>query len=122
MLRTKLGVIAISAAAVDDAIAWCLLAVVLSLLSSGTSDNLAALWIFLTLVGYACFLLFVFSPIYERFVRFLMIRKYSKHHFISMAIISSAYFTEMIGVHAVFGGFLMGIATPRVIFLNHLNL
>ena len=54
LLRVDVGIQTISAAAVDDVVAWCLLALVVSFIHAG-SDTLLALWIFLTALGYAAF-------------------------------------------------------------------
>eukprot|EP00475_Leptophrys_vorax_P007695 TRINITY_DN14880_c0_g1_i2.p1 TRINITY_DN14880_c0_g1~~TRINITY_DN14880_c0_g1_i2.p1 ORF type:complete len:882 (+),score=242.98 TRINITY_DN14880_c0_g1_i2:316-2646(+) len=115
LLNTKVGVITISAAAVDDIIAWSLLALVICLLSAG-KDMLAALWVFLTLMAWSCFLLFVFRPLYGRFVMYMTKKESRKGLLLACTfcfIFISAYFTEMLGVHAVFGGFLMGLTMPH---------
>eukprot|EP00475_Leptophrys_vorax_P028200 TRINITY_DN4070_c0_g2_i1.p1 TRINITY_DN4070_c0_g2~~TRINITY_DN4070_c0_g2_i1.p1 ORF type:complete len:788 (+),score=194.09 TRINITY_DN4070_c0_g2_i1:119-2482(+) len=117
LLRTKLGTLLMGAAAVDDVVAWCLLALVIALLNSDV-DKLAALWAFLTIAGYAAFLLVVFRPLYTKFVNFMLVLNNVFWKSILLAItfvflFFSAWFTDIIGVHAVFGGFLMGLAVPR---------
>lgn len=108
LLKTQVGTIAISAAAVDDVIAWSLL--------SAHGDNLAALWVFLTLSAWAAFLLLVFRPYYHRFVKHMTRKESRKGMLLAVTFIClfiSAYMTEILGVHAVFGGFLMGLTIPH---------
>ncbi len=64
--KTRLGVLAISCAAVDDVTAWCLLAVVVSVARSalGTAAQTLALTI-----GYVALVVGVVRPIAQRLVR-----------------------------------------------------
>jgi Kef-type K+ transport system membrane component KefB len=119
ILHTHLGTVAISAAAVDDVIAWSMLALVISLLSSGV-NSFAALEVFAVLISYAAFLLFVVKPLYAKFADYMTKRPSGRgplFAYTAMLIFVSAFFTEALGVHAVFGGFLMGLAMPRVFVL-----
>jgi Kef-type K+ transport system membrane component KefB len=116
LLSTKLGTIAISAAAVDDVVAWCLFALIISLLSSGV-NKLAPVWMFLVLIAHVLVILFVVKPLYTQLSEYMNKRpvwRSSLFAYTAVLIFVSAFFTEAVGVHAVFGGFLMGLAIPRV--------
>jgi Kef-type K+ transport system membrane component KefB len=118
LIHTKLGAIAISAAAVDDVVAWSLLALVISMLSAG-ADRLATLWIFMVLAIYAAFVLLIVKPWYGRIADYMNKRPVWRSTLFSgtaVLVFLSAFFTEALGVHVVFGGFIMGLAMPRVIF------
>ena len=112
LVRTPVGAIALAAAAVDDVAAWCLLAVVVGIVSaSGLSG--AAMTVGLTL-AYAAAVWFGVRPLLAR----IGPREGSEVSVELTAaavllVVASAWVTEKIGVHALFGGFLVGAAMPR---------
>lgn len=110
MLGTAIGVLALTCAAVDDVIAWCLLALIVaiaaahSLLSALSSIGLTVLFI----IG----MLAVIRPLLATIDR----RVRSKQTLLVLSVILlllSAYTTNAVGIHPVFGAFLMGIILPR---------
>lgn len=113
LLKTKVGSITISAAAVDDATSWCLLALVISLINAGS--GLIALYVFLMGLGYSFFLLFIVRPMFAWLLR--RSGDGTQSHvmmFLALMIVFvSAFITDAIGIHAIFGGFLTGIIMPR---------
>ncbi len=110
---TTMGTVALGAGAIDDAMAWCLLAVVLA---SFTDDYNHAIWNIGGGIGYVSFTLAVLKPLLARWSRGITQRgELSESEFVlclSMLALG-AWFTDMIGLHAVFGAFVMGIAMPR---------
>jgi Kef-type K+ transport system membrane component KefB len=111
--RTGVGALAISCAGVDDVAAWCLLAFV----SSMSSARLAGAWWTLGLtLGYIAFVLAVVRPR----VRDLM-RRHERRGvpteaslgLVVLAMLMSALATEWIGIHALFGAFLLGAVIPH---------
>jgi len=101
MLRTKLGTTAIGCAAVDDVTAWCILAFVVMLVRAG---NLSALAIKLALLAiYVVAMIFVVRP---------LLAKPSLTAALILAL-ASAWITEQLGIHALFGAFLAGAIMPR---------
>lgn len=113
---TTVGIATISAAAVDDAAAWCLLALVVSIVNS--TSPLVALYTFLCAVGWALLVLFGLRPLLKRVVKWSATRHASNVSeslvFTMFALVMlSSFVTEMIGVHAIFGAFLIGLATPH---------
>ena len=110
---TTMGTVALGAGAIDDAMAWCLLAVVLA---SFTDDYSHAIWNIGGGIGYVSFTLAVLKPLLARWSRGITQRgELSESEFVlclSMLALG-AWFTDMIGLHAVFGAFVMGIAMPR---------
>ncbi len=108
---TPLGVISLSCAASDDVTAWCLLAFVLGVAQSQIDS---AFWV---LLYTGIYLLIMFT-----FVRPLAIRLLPGPHgrlpagriaWLFAAVLVSALTTEIIGIHAIFGGFLMGVIIPH---------
>jgi len=110
---TPLGSTAIACAAVDDVTAWCLLAVVVAIVrANGLAGSL--LTIVLTLLFIATMLLVV-KP---RVDRMLSERTQYQHGSVGLLagifsfVFASALFTELIGIHALFGAFLAGVCMP----------
>ena len=112
MQRTSLGITALSAAAVQDAMAWCLLAVVVGLAQSAAGGGL------LTIALTAGFVLALVAWVRPAARRLLTgVRHRRAVALASVALLGglavSAATTEAIGVHAVFGAFLFGVVIPH---------
>ena len=112
---TSLGTTAIMCAAVDDVVAWSLLALALTLI--GKAGGSASLPIRLAgLAGYLFLMLGVVRPLAARAVH--MRKKPGLSLELLGAVVAgtlaSAAATEWIGVHPLFGAFLAGVCFPRV--------
>jgi Kef-type K+ transport system membrane component KefB len=110
--RTRLGVIALTCAAVDDVTAWCLLALVVSLIRAQSGSALVT--VVLT-VAYIGLLLAVVRPLVARLVRAVDQRGVSRGAMavVLVALLLSALITEAIGIHAIFGAFVLGVIVPH---------
>ncbi|MFB9467619.1 cation:proton antiporter [Streptomyces cinereospinus] len=113
LYRTRVGALAMACAAVDDVTAWCLLAAVVAVTKSSSPAEA------LTTAGYAlAFALVMFyavRPLLNRWAARAE-RKYGDGVVLVVlfsGLCLSAYATEEIGVHALFGAFLFGVVTPR---------
>lgn len=102
LTKTKLGNTAIACAAVDDVTAWCILAFVVVLARAGDARLFA-----IRLV-----LLAIYVVLMLRVVRPLLRRKLSLT-VVLLFVFASAWATELLGVHALFGAFLAGAIMPR---------
>ncbi|WP_367755658.1 cation:proton antiporter [Flavobacterium sp. WC2430] len=122
--KTKLGAIVITCAAADDITAWCLLAVVIAIVKAG--DFVGSLYVISLAAVYVIVMIFIVKPFLKRIGDL-----YSSKDNIGkpvMAIfflflILSSYATEVIGIHALFGAFMMGSIMPdaakfRMIFID----
>ncbi len=111
--RSPMGAVSLTCAAVDDATAWCLLALVVAIASAQPVD--AAGTVLLTLV-YAAFIIIIARPIVERIVgrldRGTRISQ-SAQAVVLVAMLTSSLATEFIGIHAIFGAFLLGAIIPH---------
>jgi Kef-type K+ transport system membrane component KefB len=112
MNRTRLGVIAISAAALNDVVGWLLLALITTLTVSNFNARAFALRILLVAV-FALVSLFAVRPVLKRIVRASDLRG---GHLpdtllaaLIVAIFAGAMVTSRIGIFAIFGGFMMGV-------------
>ena len=118
MTRTPLGVVALTCAAIDDVTAWCLLALVVGVVQASAGSALAT--IVLTLVFIAAMFIVV-RPVVARLIRSAGARETSRGviALTIAAMLVSALITESIGVHAIFGAFLLGAVIPHDSRLAH---
>jgi Kef-type K+ transport system membrane component KefB len=110
MLDTKIGTLALTCAAIGDAVAWCLLALVVGIINSN-SLTAGTLTVGLTLL-FVGFMLLVVRPV----LAYIDLRNPSKQLILALSIILlllAAYTTNAIGIHPVFGAFLIGVILPR---------
>ncbi len=111
MNRTPLGVLALGCAAIDDVTAWCLLAFVVGVARAEPHTGLAVA------AGAALFAAFVFlvaRPLLKRWA--LGLREPLSRGALAavlVALLVAALATEAIGVHAIFGAFLLGAVMPH---------
>ncbi|KAJ2539788.1 K(+)/H(+) antiporter, partial [Coemansia sp. RSA 1853] len=116
LLKTTVGSISMSAAAVDDVVSWCLLALVIAL--TNNSSGLTALYVFLAGLAWVLFVMFAVRPVFLGYLRrsgVLSGRDPTQTVlFITfMMVLISAFYTDAIGIHAIFGGFLIGVIIPH---------
>jgi Kef-type K+ transport system membrane component KefB len=112
LTKTELGVMALACAAVDDASAWCLLALVVGVVRADVSSALGvALWT----LGFLAFMLVVVRPLARRLVPRCCpdgLTPGVTAVLLALALVS-AVITEVIGVHAIFGAFVLGAVIPH---------
>ncbi len=115
LLSTRLGVIAISCAAVDDVSGWCVLAAILVLIRA--HNHATPLW--LTVAGSAAFAFFVIyaaRPLLRCFERSFKRKGLLDDNNVALLILlvlGSALITEWLGIHLLFGAFLLGAVMPK---------
>ncbi|KAJ3835399.1 Sodium/hydrogen exchanger family-domain-containing protein [Lentinula raphanica] len=116
LLDTTVGVVTLAAGVGNDVVGWILLALTVALVNA--SSGLVALWVLLTAVGYVLFLLFPVKWGY----RWLAMKTGSLETgtpttlmmtVTILLVFISAFFTDIIGIHPIFGGFLAGIIIPH---------
>ncbi|EMD40223.1 hypothetical protein CERSUDRAFT_112420 [Gelatoporia subvermispora B] len=115
LLDTTVGIVVLSAGIGNDIVGWTLLALAVALVNAGS--GLTALWILLACVGWALFLLF---PVKRAFLwlakRTGSIENEPTMLFMTVTVLlvfGSGFFTDIIGVQAIFGAFLAGVIVPR---------
>ncbi len=118
---TALGTLALAAGSLDDAAAWCLLAVVLASFTGKLSIALLALF------GGAFYGLFMFT-LGRRFLAKLfawLLARPSRDSLVLPAALTvlmlAAWFTDRLGIYAVFGAFVLGAAMPRGVLQKRLE-
>lgn len=112
--KTNIGAITITCAAVDDVTAWCMLAFVVGIArADGLMPGLYTAGLSL---AYVLFMLLAIRPFLKR-----LQAVHERQGRLSQAVVAtvflltllSAYTTEWIGIHALFGAFLMGAIMPK---------
>jgi len=114
LTKTSLGVLAITCAAADDVTAWCLLAAVIAIVKAGSITS--ALFTIGLAVAYIVFMLYLIKPWLQK----ISDKRINKNTINKTAIgisffllLLSAYYTEIIGIHALFGSFIAGVVMPN---------
>jgi Kef-type K+ transport system membrane component KefB len=113
---TSLGTLALASGATDDAISWCLFSVVLAVFQH---DPMIAILAIAGGILYALSLLTVGKRLLAA-----VGRKAEREGAISpsmlagvlMLVMLCAWFTDKIGIYAIFGAFILGVAMPRGLF------
>lgn len=114
MHRVPTGVLALACAAIDDVVAWSLLALVVAVAVGGTLGGVATI-IGLTAV-YAAVAVLVVRPLLRRLVDGYRAAGRLTPDALAIVLVgalASAFATEEIGVHAIFGAFVFGAVLPR---------
>lgn len=102
--RSRIGSLSLTCAAIDDLTAWGLLAVVLALARSGGLDEVT-----LTIAAAVLFVA----------VMLMVVRRvFGSTETIPVALavafaLACAWYTDLVGVHAIFGAFVAGVVMPR---------
>src|SRR6185437_13674657 len=112
MTKTDLGVVALSCAATDDVTAWCLLALVVGVAQAKIG---AALFVISAALTYIAVMFIIVRPIVTR----LALRYQGAQltpavtAVVLVGVLASALATQWIGIHAIFGAFLLGAMIPH---------
>ncbi len=112
--NSRLGRLSLLAASVDDAVAWCLLAILTAVhYSSGPGGAARA-------IGLAVAFTAVMLGVVARLLRPLAARVARLGHLdtagmyvVVLVPLIAGWFTDRIGIYSVFGGFIAGLAMPR---------
>jgi Kef-type K+ transport system membrane component KefB len=109
---TKLGHVAIACAALNDALAWSILAWIVAISRPG---EVSALGPFVILLAYIFGMFAVIRPTLRWFMgRFTgRLTVTSELSFMLIFVFLSSSVTELAGFHALFGAFLAGVIWPR---------
>jgi Kef-type K+ transport system membrane component KefB len=113
--KTRLGAVAIASAAVDDVTAWCILAVVIVIARSSEAPASLA-WMLGGTALYVVVMLTLVRGALRWMEGALRRRGGLSQDMVAVVIfvvVLSAWTTERLGVHAVFGAFMAGVVMPR---------
>ena len=113
--QTRLGTLTLAAAAIDDVTAWCILAAVLGIARANTTGASPLL-----VLGGAALFVVLMMTVVRPFLAWTAARRYGggklSHDALAAVVIvtlTSAWLTQRIGVHALFGAFVAGVVMPK---------
>nr|WP_294816536.1 cation:proton antiporter [uncultured Sphingomonas sp.] len=121
LANSSLGTLSLTAGAFDDAASWCVLAVVLATFGAGPGVAVIAIGGAMLYAG--------FMILYGRKLLAPLGRAVEKRGEMSSQVLAitmllfclSAFLMDAIGIHAIFGGFLIGACMPRGLFVEELK-
>jgi Kef-type K+ transport system membrane component KefB len=111
--QSPLGSLAITCAAADDVTAWCILAAVIAIVQAGSV--ISAVFTVLLSSFYVLVMLKLVRPLLRQLgARYATPENFNKTFmaFTFAILFLSAFTTEVIGIHALFGAFLAGVSMP----------
>ena len=114
MHKTKLGTVIITCAAADDITAWCILAAVIAIVKAGSF--VSALYTIALAVIYVLLMLKFVRPFLTRIGDINAEKTHLSKPIVAIffiTLIFSAWATEVIGIHALFGAFMAGAIMPE---------
>jgi Kef-type K+ transport system membrane component KefB len=114
LLGTRVGVLALGAAAINDVAAWVLLAFVLA--ATGAHDLVGAVRHAVGALVFVALMFWVVRPFLMRLeLRFGTVRGLGQRGvaIVFILLLACAIVAEWLGLHALFGAFLFGAAIPR---------
>lgn len=115
LLTTDVGRMAMSAAAVNDVAAWILLALAIALSGTGKS-SLVPLWVFLSGCVFVVCAILIVPPIFKWIAQRCHEGESVKETYICAtlaAVLAAGFVTDAIGIHAMFGAFVIGVLIPK---------
>ncbi len=121
LANTSLGTLTLTAGAFDDVCSWCVLAIVLATFGGGPGIAVLAIGggvIYVTFV--ALFGRKILAPL-GRMVERDGEMSSTVLALALMAFALSAFFMDAVGIHAIFGGFIIGVVMPRGLFVAELK-
>jgi Kef-type K+ transport system membrane component KefB len=121
LANTSLGTLSLTAGAFDDAVSWCVLAVVLATFGGGPGVAVLAIG---GAIVYAIFIM-----LFGRKLLAPLGRIVEREGEMSLTVLGitlslfclSAFLMDIIGIHAIFGGFILGAVMPRGLFAAELK-
>jgi Kef-type K+ transport system membrane component KefB len=121
LANTSLGTLSLTAGAFDDAVSWCVLALVLAAFGAGPGVAVLAIG---GGVLYAAFIMLFGRRLLAPLGRIVEREGHMSTTIlgITMALFClSAFVMDAVGIHAIFGGFILGAVMPRGLFAQELK-
>ncbi|CAK7335643.1 unnamed protein product [Dovyalis caffra] len=115
LLTTDVGRMAMSAAAVNDVAAWILLALAISLSGSKTSP-IISFWVFLSGCIFVICSILIMPSIFKWMTKRCQGGEPVEEMYVCAtlaAVLAAGFVTDAIGIHAMFGAFVIGVLVPK---------
>ncbi|CQB85815.1 K(+)/H(+) antiporter [Chlamydia trachomatis] len=120
-MQSHLGILSMASAANGDITAWCLLAVIMAIAQAGSA--LSALFTVLFAGLYMAIMLGVIRPFFGMIGATYQTKEVAGKGVIALVfttLLISAYVTEILGLHALFGAFIAGVVMPDNLKFRHM--
>ncbi|GAA4231576.1 hypothetical protein GCM10022254_29120 [Actinomadura meridiana] len=114
MMGTRVGALALASAAIDDVMAWCLLALTAAIVTAGgASGDMAQIGILSAI--YVALMALIVRPLLAHLTRRMVTDRVPPLYVIIIVagLFLSSYGTTWIGIHSIFGAFAFGFVMPR---------
>jgi Kef-type K+ transport system membrane component KefB len=111
--KTRLGMMVITCAATDDITAWCILAAVIAIVKAGSF--VSSIYTMILAITYVLFMVYAVKPVLKKIGDHYNYKEGLTKPVVGvffLMLIGSAYCTEVIGIHALFGAFMAGVIMP----------
>ncbi|NBW37600.1 MAG: cation:proton antiporter [Cytophagia bacterium] len=111
MFKTRMGMLVVASAMVDDVIGWMIFSVILGMI--GKENSMPLINTILLTAGFTVFMLTIGRGLLNRFLPWVNKKLAWPGGVLSLSLalcFLAAAFTEYIGIHAIFGAFIMGVA------------
>jgi Kef-type K+ transport system membrane component KefB len=112
IFKSRMGLLVVASAMVDDLVGWLIFSVILGLIGKGGGTMPLLNTIVLT-IGYAVFMLTIGRSLLNRVLPWVNKKLAWPGGVLSISLalcFLAGAFTEYIGIHAIFGAFIMGVA------------
>lgn len=113
LYRSDIGMVIVSAAVFDDLVGWIIFAIILGLINNASSHTNHIMFTIVLTLAFAGLMLTLGRWLIHRSLPFLQAYTSRSGGVLSFALVLAllgAAFTEWIGIHAIFGSFLVGIS------------
>lgn len=121
LANSSLGTLSLTAGAFDDAASWCVLAIVLATFGAGAGVAVIAIG---GAILYTGFMMLFGRKLLAPLGRAVEVRGEMSTQVLAITMLLfclSAFLMDAIGIHAIFGGFLIGVCMPRGLFVEELK-
>ncbi len=121
LANTSLGTLTLTAGAFDDAASWCVLAIVLAAFGAGAGVAVLAIG---GGIIWGTFVLMFGRKLLAPLGRMVERDGEMSHTVLGFTLIAfcvSAFVMDAVGIHAIFGGFIIGVVMPRGLFAAELK-
>jgi Kef-type K+ transport system membrane component KefB len=120
LFKTKIGMVIIASAMLDDLLGWLIFSLIISLMGTGKNWSIILLDISI-IIGYGVFMLTIGKKLIDKSLPWIQKRFSWPGGVLSLSLavcFFSAALTERLGIHAVLGAFIAGIAIGDSVKLN----
>lgn len=116
LLQENVGIVVLSAGVGNDIIGWVLLALTIALVNAGS--GIVSLYVLLLGILWTLILIYLIRPIFIWLARKTKSLENGPSEFMIaitfFLVLGSAFVTDIIGIHPIFGGFLAGLIIPHI--------